>query len=145
MITVEVNQRAGKKIPVTFWHRRAKKISRGLGLRRQCRVSLAIVGPVVMQHLNKTYRGKNQPTNVLSFSEAEVVDRSARLATSDLGEVVICYQQAVAEANQLGRTVAQQLEFLFIHGVLHLLGYDHQTKRQATVMERLEQKVINQA
>src|SRR3989338_11685513 len=143
MINFEVNQQAGKIIPKSSFHQWLNKISKELKFKWPAKVSIAIVGNQTIKKLNQIYRGKNQVTDVLSFSEGD--NRRLNLKSSTpiyLGEVIICYQQAVKQAKQNGQTVFKELELLFIHGILHLLGYDHEKPRQTGVMRRLEQKIL---
>jgi len=95
-----------------------------------------------MKNLNKSYRKKDRVTNVLSFREG---DSKIDLPHSDgkyLGEIIICYPQAVKEAKQSNQSLNQYLELLFLHGFLHLLGYEHKTSAQAKKMESLEKKIL---
>ena len=78
-------------------------------------VSLTFVSKEKIQELNKEYREKDKETDVLSF-EAE---------GDDLGDIFICYEVAKKQAEEYGEELEYRLRFLFIHGVLHLLGYDH--------------------
>ncbi len=83
-------------------------------------VSLAFVSKEEIKKLNKKHRGKNQPTDVLSFG--------------GINEVVIC--------PEIVKEKKEDIRKVFIHGILHLLGYDHKEKKQALAMERLEEKYL---
>lgn len=89
-------------------------------------VSLVFVGLARSRHLNATYRGKNKPTNVLAFPLEKTT-----------GEIVICLPYAVREARRFNATPAEHLLFLFVHGCLHLKGYDH-----GDAMERAERATL---
>lgn len=89
-------------------------------------ISLALVSLVTMRELNKKYRSIDAPTDVLAFNLSE----DAGLA----GEVVIAPEVAADQARANEFTVAQEMRFLVIHGLLHLLGYDHETEEDAKNM-----------
>ncbi|MEK7211269.1 MAG: rRNA maturation RNase YbeY [Patescibacteria group bacterium] len=102
-------------------------------------VSLVLVGEKEIKKLNALYRKKNAATDVLSFpvKEGENIPGGGR---GDLGDVFIC--PAVVK-KIFGRDSAARIEHLFVHGVLHLLGYDHDSARAAQKMEKLEGKILN--
>jgi probable rRNA maturation factor len=90
--------------------------------------------------LNRDYRGREGATNVLSFPFAEPFMLQPPL----LGDVVICAPILVEEARQQNKSLQAHWAHLVVHGVLHLLGYDHEDERQADVMETLEMKILVQ-
>ena len=87
-----------------------------------------------LKRLNHDFRGKNKPTNVLSFP--------ADGADGYRGDIAIAYGVAAREARASGKTFLDHASHLVIHGVLHLAGYDHETPRDAQVMEPLEVKIL---
>src|SRR5204862_1172290 len=89
--------------------------------------------------LNRDWRGKNAPTNVLSFPAAP---GKARSASPYIGDIVIAYQTVAREAAAEGKRFNHHLAHLAIHGFLHLLGYDHGNDRDAQKMERLECNIL---
>lgn len=90
-------------------------------------VSLLLVDDREMTRLNSHYRGKNTPTNVLSFPMAEGADESlASLPVRELGDIVISVDTALKESREFGQSLFTRLTWLTIHGLLHLLGYDHE-------------------
>ena len=93
-----------------------------------------LVSPVEMQVLNKEYRSKNQVTNVLSFSS----DIPLEIGESILGDVVICVDVVREEAVLGGKVFSDHLSHMAIHGILHLLGYDHDDLPSANKMEGIE-------
>lgn len=101
-------------------------------LLQECRVadhtvSILLVDDLEMTRLNSHYRDKNKPTNVLSFPFAEGADPAlAFLPVKELGDIVISVDTALREAIELGRPLHERLIWLTIHGMLHLLGYDHE-------------------
>ena len=90
--------------------------------------------------LNRDWRGKNAPTNVLSFPAA--APGKGQPGSPYVGDIVIAYQTAVREAAAEGKPFNHHLTHLAIHGYLHLLGYDHENDRDAEKMERLERKIL---
>ena len=102
-------------------------------------ICVRLCGREVSQELNSAYRGKDAPTNVLSFpAEVELEDAIV------LGDIAICMPVVAAEAAQQGKSESAHLTHLVIHGVLHLLGYDHVEDQQAAAMEALEIQALAQ-
>ena len=93
-----------------------------------------------VQALNRDWRGKNAPTNVLSFPAA--APGKARAASPYIGDIVIAYRTVAREAVAEGKPFNHHLAHLTVHGFLHLLGYDHENDRDAKKMERLERKIL---
>ena len=141
MIKFEVNQQSGKKISIKLIQGWTKKIEKNIKLKKNLEISFGVVGASTMKNLNKSYRKKYKVTNVLSFREG---DSKVKLPSNNnyLGEIIICYPQAVKEAKQARQPINQYLESLFLHGFLHLLGYDHKSRKDAKVMEKLEKKIL---
>jgi len=93
-----------------------------------------------VQALNRDWRGKNAPTNVLSFPAA--APGKARAASPYIGDIVIAYRTVEREAVAEGKPFNHHLAHLTVHGFLHLLGYDHENDRDAKKMELLERKIL---
>jgi probable rRNA maturation factor len=94
-------------------------------------VNLALVGMDQIQELNRSFRGIDAPTDVLSFP----LQGGSRV----VGDVVICVPQAIAQAREFGHSLAREMAYLAVHGTLHLLGYDHErTEERAAVRAREE-------
>ena len=98
-----------------------------------------LVSPVEIQALNKEYRSKNQVTNVLSFSS----DIPLEIGVTILGDVVICVNVVREEAELGGKAFSDHLIHMAIHGILHLLGYDHDDLPSANKMEEVEIEFLN--
>jgi len=115
------------------------------GLGDDTEVGLVITTEQQVQELNRTYRGKDAPTDVLAFALLPEQD-SPFAAPPDgikhLGEVVISYPQAVGQAAEHGHSVKREVAILAIHGVLHLLGYDHIEDDEAAVMSAREAEIL---
>ena len=92
------------------------------------------------RQLNQTYRGKERPTNVLSFP----FEAPPQVASPLLGDLVICVPVVAREAQEQGKSLEAHWAHLVIHGLLHLLGYDHQTDEEALQMESRERELLQQ-
>jgi probable rRNA maturation factor len=101
-------------------------------------LGVRVVGLAQSRRLDRDYRGKDQPTNVLSFPASN----EERAADGALGDLVICAPVVAAEARAQGKTLGAHWAHMVVHGTLHLLGYDHVSPRHARVMERLEVEIL---
>ena len=106
------------------------------------RLTVRIVDSSESRQLNCQYRGKDYPTNVLSFAYDDDELLSATGQQPSLGDLVICADIVNKEADEQERPPADHWAHMTIHGVLHLLGYDHQTADQAEAMENLEKQLL---
>lgn len=109
---------------------------------RAAELSLVLSDDAEVRRLNAEYRGQDKPTNVLSFA---ALDDDAPLPPEgrvSLGDVIIAFETTAAEAAGEGKTLTDHLSHLVVHGVLHLLGYDHEDDAQAAEMECLETAVL---
>jgi len=112
----------------------------GLG-ERAAEISLVFADDAFVQNLNKTYRDKNTPTNVLSFPAGG--DQPQPDGQPDiLGDVVLGYETCAREAGQDGKALADHTRHLIAHGTLHLLGHDHEEEEDAAIMEALEIRIL---
>jgi len=105
-------------------------------------LSLVLADDATVQVLNRDYRGKDRPTNVLSFPAADEGTPAIPGEPVALGDVVLALETVLAEAAAHGKPPADHLAHLTVHGVLHLLGHDHQTEVEAAEMEALEVRVL---
>lgn len=94
--------------------------------------------------LNKTYRGKDKATNILSFPSTEDLLPGEELATVHIGDAIMAYDYVINEAKSEEKQIESHISHLVIHGVLHLLGYDHEDSEDADIMESLEIHLMNQ-
>jgi probable rRNA maturation factor len=113
-------------------------------------ISLLLTGQERIQELNRDYRGKDQPTDVLSFSMSEQKledDPVAFIGPPDglihLGEVIISYPQALIQAEESRHSIKQELATLIVHGVLHIQGYDHEKAEIEPAMKAKESQILN--
>jgi probable rRNA maturation factor len=105
-------------------------------------VAVLLCDDATIAALNAQWRGREEPTNVLSFPAPAASDPSVSEAGVHLGDIAIAYEAVAGEAREQGRTVSQHLAHLAVHGFLHLLGYDHQTDNEAEHMEGLEREIL---
>ena len=117
-----------------------KWIERALGKIDKALLTVRLVDSAESQQLNQAYRGKDRPTNVLSFPADLPVEVDLPL----LGDIVICAPLVVQEAAEQGKPVSAHWAHLTIHGVLHLLGHDHQDEKEAGEMETLEIRFLSE-
>jgi len=101
-------------------------------------VSVKVVSRAEMSSLNSDYRDKPEPTNVLSFPLHASSDEGRPL----LGDIAICAEVVSAEAHQQGKTISAHVAHLAVHGVLHLLGYEHIDDDDALKMEQIEIAIL---
>ena len=128
---------AGTRYPTAALRKIAETLLRALKQGR-AELSIALVGDREMRPLNAKYRKKNKTTDVLSFFVQDQPKSGAKL----LGDVVISVEQARRQARERARTLKSEMVTLLIHGILHLLGYDHEkSPRQAKIMFACERKL----
>lgn len=114
---------------------------------RRADISLVLLDEADARRYNRDYRGKDYATNVLSFEAAdqEWPDPAQRSNSDTLyGDLIICPQVVAREAEEQGKPLAAHFAHLTIHGVLHLMGYDHIDEAEAEAMEALEIRLLNQ-
>jgi probable rRNA maturation factor len=102
-----------------------------------CEIALVLTDDAEMHALNHTWRGKDASTNVLSFPAGETSGE-----TRYLGDVVLAYETSLKESREDNLAFPDHVSHLVVHGVLHLLGYDHASDSDAERMEEIERKVL---
>ena len=131
---------AGKKLPSRRIRKVAEAILALVG-QAEAELSVALIGNAEMKKLNAQYRRQDYPTDVLSFPFEGKLPSPNRL----LGDVIISVEKAREQAIERGRTRDEEMVTLLIHGIVHLLGYDHErSAKDARAMKRLENKVYQQ-
>lgn len=109
-------------------------------------VTIRVVGAAESRRLNARYRDTDRATNVLSFNcelpEVVQADIERRSGHRPLGDLVICAPRVLAEARHQGKDVSNHWAHLTVHGILHLLGHDHEQAGQAAKMEELEARIL---
>jgi probable rRNA maturation factor len=103
-------------------------------------ISVLLSNDVKLQELNKLYRGKNKPTNVLSFPTNTPLTKGEDVY---LGDIAISFNTLYNEAQEQNKTFQDHFAHMVVHSTLHLLGYDHEKKAEAAIMESLEKKILS--
>ncbi|MFL2721645.1 MAG: rRNA maturation RNase YbeY [Gammaproteobacteria bacterium] len=101
-------------------------------------VNLKFISDEDIKILNQKYRNKSMPTNVLSFENDDI----SRVHTNEIGDIAISYEYATREAEEQKKTFHDHVMHLTLHGILHLLGYDHQLESDAEYMELKEVNIL---
>ena len=109
-------------------------------------VSVSIVDKDLIHNINRDYRHIDKETDVISFAFLDNEDRTSILNKEGevvLGDIYICLDVANEHAKEYGHPLDRELRFLFIHGLLHLLGYDHMSKEDEEIMFPLQEKILS--
>ena len=104
-------------------------------------VEISVVGDALIKTINHKYRGKNKVTDVLSFAW-HPADAPLELWRGKMGEMYICYPQIKRQAKEYGVAEEQEFKRMLVHGLLHLVGYDHIKKKDAIKMFKQQEKLI---
>lgn len=138
MIKIEINQSVGKKINEKWLNKIIVRTLGAVGV-KNAEISVAFVNNREMKKLNKTWRGKNKTTDVLSFIYEEKKSGGVKL----FGEMIISSPQATRQAREYGWSTKQEIKELLVHGLLHLCGFDHEKgERGARKMKKMEQVIL---
>ena len=145
------------KVDKNFLEKISEKTLKIAGIKKKAEISLVIVSNKKIKELNKKYRGIDKITDTLSFGQLETPLKNSKAKPElqnpktkfvgppdkilRLGEIFISYQKAKVQAIQRRQTIKKEIAFLFIHGILHLLGYGHTGKSEAKEMRELENKI----
>ncbi|MDR3296126.1 MAG: rRNA maturation RNase YbeY [Clostridiales Family XIII bacterium] len=107
-------------------------------------VSVTFVGSDEIRELNRIHGMKDSVTDVLSFPQYAAEEEIPKNGHISLGDVVICSEQALLQADDFGHTPERELVYLFVHSVFHLLGYDHDSEDGRSEMREQEESVMEQ-
>lgn len=110
-------------------------------LQLQKQLTILFADDATLQALNTRWRGKNMPTNVLSFAASRDL-KWPRGAARPLGDIALAFETVVREAQASGKTLKDHTSHLVVHGILHLLGYDHDNTADAAKMEAREIRIL---
>lgn len=118
----------------------------GAGLFAPCEIGIVFADDAFVRGLNRQYRGRDRATNVLSFPCGERADGAAAHGSGEcplnLGDIVLARETVAREARDGGKPLADHTRHLIVHGILHLLGYDHDRSGPARIMEGLEAGIL---
>lgn len=118
-----------------------KEINDYEGLTKIHYLSYIIVDNDEIHKINKEYRHIDRPTDVITF--ASIDDEVKGIIPEELGDIFISYEKVYSQASEYGHSPLREFAFLVIHGALHSLGYDHQTKEQEEIMFALQNKILD--
>ncbi len=145
---IEINNLTTNSVNEEFLKKTAEKVLRGENRENKAELSIALVGEGRMREINKNYRGKNRVTDVLSFSGKKTRKEKFVLPAEiipGLGEIIICLREVKKNAKKSDLAFNEELIKILIHGLLHLLGYDHEkSENQAVKMREKEQYYFNE-
>ncbi|MEY3185725.1 MAG: hypothetical protein RIR58_461 [Actinomycetota bacterium] len=113
-----------------------------LRLHKDCELSISLVDEVEMSALHVRWMDEPGATDVLSFPMDELRPESAASGPGMLGDIILCPEFAERQANQIGHTLQEELELLTVHGVLHLVGFDHREEDEKSLMFGLQEKYL---
>ena len=134
------NRQRAVAIHTTVVKKSVLQIMAYLGCSEQ-ELSVVFSNDRLLQELNRTYRHKDRPTNVLAFSQSPTY--AGEPASTMLGDVIVSLPMAAREAHDLNQSLEERVIYLLLHGILHLLGYEHEgSAAQRRRMEALEQEVL---
>ncbi|GEL78313.1 rRNA maturation RNase YbeY [Tenuibacillus multivorans] len=111
-------------------------------------LSVTLVQNETIQEINRDYRGKDKPTDVISFALEEQGENELDIVGEDLpehlGDIIVSVEQAQDQAEEYGHSFNRELGFLVVHGFLHLLGYDHQTVEEEKEMFERQEHILQE-
>ncbi len=136
----ETNEDIKKELKIVL-----KVLKRGLKYLKITKVefNVIIVDNNYIHELNKTYRGVDRETDVISFALED--DKTFNPENRVLGDIYISIDKVYSQALEYGHSNLRELAFLAVHGMLHLLGYDHMKKEDEEVMFKLQEEILNQS
>ncbi|MBK5262739.1 MAG: rRNA maturation RNase YbeY [Peptostreptococcaceae bacterium] len=105
-------------------------------------ISVSFIGEEEMHDLNKLFRNVDHVTDVLSFPQYENMEELPEEGIICLGDVVICSEQALIQADELGHSPEREILYLFVHSMFHLMGYDHMDNEEKTDMREKEETIM---
>lgn len=146
---IEINNLTTVSLDQDFLKKIIREVLIGEG-RKEEDLSIALVGPGRMRKINKSYRGRNRATDVLSFPEAEIKMKGFKIGPlqkrENLGEIIICLKEVRKNAKNYGTDFKTELTRVLIHGLLHLLGYDHEkSEKEAKEMEEKQDSYLSKS
>ncbi len=145
IVTVDVDEPYAAEVDADTLEQLVGHVLRGEGVGAPAEVSIWVTNEEELHRLNQTYRGKDSSTDVLSFGNEDDAD-SAFVSAPDqpryLGDLAISFPHVVRQAEEYGHTRQRELSYLVTHGLLHLLGYDHEEPAEAQVMRAREEALL---
>jgi probable rRNA maturation factor len=149
-INISIKRNMDLPVDKNWLEKIARRVLEAEKIAPSTEMGLLITDSKTIQKLNRIYRGEDKPTDVLAFQmtpdlnqEPELPFVSAPDGIKHLGEVVISYPQAERQAQEQGHGVTRELALLIVHGILHLLGYDHELPEEEQKMRDKENKILS--
>lgn len=152
-IDILIDEEFEGRLESDWLRKRAEQVLAAEGIGAEAELGLVIAGQERVQQLNRDYLGEDRPTDVLAFamlpekSPDEGLEESLFVTPPDglrhLGEVLISYPQAELQAQEHGHAIEREIVLLTIHGILHLLGYDHAEPEQERIMRAREADILS--
>lgn len=140
MITFQIEESYQSQIDTTRLHKAASDTLYYQRIQPEVEVAIVIGNNDHIQSLNQTYRGIDEPTDVLTFPHGLIDPDTGR---EYLGDIVIAYPVAAQQAETGGHPVMDELVLLVVHATLHLLGYDHETDQEKRVMWSVQDDILD--
>lgn len=131
--------KTSEEIDIAFYENLLKHFLEDLEV-KEAILSIILVDNKEIHEINKTYRNKDYPTDVISFALED--DKTMISPVRVLGDIFISLDKAHEQAEAYGHSFKRELSFLMIHGLLHLLGYDHESKEEEEIMFSLQRKEL---
>lgn len=119
-----------------------KKTLKVLKLSDQFAVSVIIVGPRTIKTINRDYRDIDKETDVISFALLDSLDETIYDDEVELGDIFINRNRVLSQSEEYEHSIKREFVFLFVHGLLHLLGYDHMNKEDEKEMFSIQKKIV---
>lgn len=118
------------------------------GIEKNSEVCITVVHNDEIRKINRDYRNKDVPTDVISFALTEMTEDELQVINDDdipnaLGDIIISIDKAKEQAEEYNHSLERELAFLTVHGFLHLLGYDHMTEEEEKVMFQKQEDILN--
>jgi probable rRNA maturation factor len=142
---IEINNLTNIQINERFLRKMVQRVLRGEKTKREVNLSIALLEPDRIREINRRYRKENRVTDVLAFPELKKIKISPQKEIQNLGEIIICPAEVKKNAKKFNLTFKKELTKVLIHGILHLLGYNHEKgEDEAKKMEEKENYYLSQ-
>ena len=146
-LRVRVRRATGARPDRATLRRVCENVLRGEGVSGACYLTVALVTDEEIHAINREHRGVDRPTDVLSFSLVDpTVDQKGFVTPpegpTELGDVVISYPRVQAQAEEYGHAPERELAYLVAHGLLHILGHDHEEDEERVIMREREEAAL---
>lgn len=139
---IEINNLTTSPVDEDFLKKIVSIVLEGEKIVKEVELSIALIGPGRMRKINRRYRGKNRVTDVLAFPESKILLEKFKVGVvkkvKGLGEIVICLREVKKNAKRFNLSSEKELARVLIHGMLHLLGYDHEKAKEAKKIKEKE-------